>query len=79
MSHRLQVLIPESLEARLRKAAERLRVSKGEWVRRAIEEALREEGRSHGGSPDPLTRLASLSGPTGDVEQMIEETEAGRS
>ena len=40
MSHRLQVLIPESLEARLAKAAQRRRLSKGEWVRRAIEQAL---------------------------------------
>jgi hypothetical protein len=35
MNHRLQVLIPEELDVQLRKAAQRSRVSKGEWVRRA--------------------------------------------
>jgi hypothetical protein len=43
-------------------------------VRRAIERALAEE-RSAG---DPLDRLASLEGPTADIEQMIAEIEAGR-
>jgi hypothetical protein len=33
MSHRLQVLIPPELDAKLAKAAQRGRVSKGEWVR----------------------------------------------
>ncbi len=74
MSHRLQVLIPESLEARLAKAAQRRRVSKGEWVRRAIEQALAE------GPPesDPLERLASFGAPTGDIDQMLAEIDAGR-
>jgi hypothetical protein len=75
MSHRLQVLIPESLEIRLRKAAQRGRLSKGEWVRRAIERQLEDPHRP----PDPLARLAALGGPTGDVEQMLAEIEAGRS
>lgn len=72
MSHRLQVLIPEQLEARLRKAAQRDRVSKGEWVRRAIRSALEEDGS------DPLDRLAALDGPTGDIEQLLGEIDAGR-
>ncbi len=74
MSHRLQVLIPESLEARLAKAAQRRRLSKGEWVRRAIEQALAEGPRE----PDPLDRLAALGGPTADIDQMLAEIEAGR-
>ena len=79
MSHRLQVLVPEELDARIRKAAERSRTSKGAWVRRAIEDAL--EGRSNPKSPtvDPLTRLASLGAPTADIDQMIAEIESGRS
>jgi ABC-type cobalamin transport system ATPase subunit len=74
MSHRLQVLIPESLDARLTKAAQRRRLSKGEWVRRALEQALAE------GPPelDPLERLAALDGPTADIEQMLAEIEVGR-
>ena len=39
-----KVLIPPGLDRRLRKAAERARVSKGEFVRRAIERALAEIG-----------------------------------
>lgn len=74
MSTRLQVLIPASLDARVRKAAQRTRISKGEWVRRAIEQALREKGPV----VDPLDRLASLGAPTGDVDQMLAEIESGR-
>ncbi len=74
MSHRLQILVPEGLDARLRKAAQRRRLSKGEWVRRAIEQALTEEK----GVPDPVARLAGLNAPTADIEQMLAEIEAGR-
>jgi Ribbon-helix-helix protein, copG family len=74
MSHRLQVLIPEALDARIRKAAQRRRMSKGEWVRRAIEDAL----SASAPLADPLGKLASLRGPTGDIEQMLAEIEAGR-
>jgi hypothetical protein len=75
MSHRLQLLIPEELDLRISKAARRSLVSKGEWVRRAIEQRLRHEHPSPG---DPLARLSALDGPTGDIERMIAETEAGR-
>jgi hypothetical protein len=72
--HRLQVLIPEALAARVRKAAERHRLSVGEWVRRALERGLAEEQAA----ADPLAALASLEAPTSDIEQMIGEIEAGR-
>lgn len=75
MSHRLQVLIPETLAARLRQAAERSRVSQGEWVRRRIERALDEERVAS----DPLAALANLEAPTADLEQMLGEIESGRS
>jgi hypothetical protein len=79
MSHRLQVLIPEDLDARITKAAQRNRTSKGAWVRQAIEAAL--ERCSGLGPPvvDPLARLASLNAPTADIEGMIAEIESGRS
>ena len=68
--------MPEELEARLKKAADRERVSKGEWVRRAIEERLI---RGRPGEPaDPLEALARLDGPTADIEDMLSEIEAGR-
>ena len=74
MSHRLQVLIPDGLDSRVAKAAQRQRISKGEWVRRAIEHSLSAGPREI----DPLTRLESLGAPTADVEQMLAEIEAGR-
>jgi len=74
MSSRLQVLVPEGLDRRVRKAAERARVSKGEWVRRAIERALADPHAS----PDPVARLAALGAPTGDIHQILAEIEAGR-
>ncbi len=76
MSHRLQVLVPESLDAAIRKAAERRRLSKGEWVRRAIEMGLQTERQRRG---DPLAKLASLGAPTGDIQQLLAEIDAGRS
>ena len=72
--HRLQVLVTDALAARLRLAAERQRVSQGEWVRRALERALAEDQAAD----DPLAELASLDAPTADLEQMLEEIEAGR-
>jgi metal-responsive CopG/Arc/MetJ family transcriptional regulator len=77
MSHRLQVLIPQELDAQLEKAAQRSRVSKGEWVRRALRDAIQTSTRAKGGS-DPLERLKSLNGPTADIRQMLSEIEAGR-
>ena len=74
MSHRLQVLIPASLDARIAKAAQRQRISKGEWVRQAVERSLAEGPRD----VDPLDRLASLGAPTADIGQMLAEIEAGR-
>jgi len=74
MSHRLQVLIPPALDARIRKAAQRRGVSKGQWVRQAIERALVEPEPAG----DPLQRLGSLGAPTADIDRMLAEIEAGR-
>lgn len=73
MSHRLQILVPEALDRRIRKAAQRTRLSAGAWVRQAIERALHE---NHQG--DPLDQLATLGAPTGDIEQILAEIDAGR-
>jgi hypothetical protein len=73
MSHRLQVLVPESLERRVRKAAQRSRLSTGAWVRQALERALTDSRAA-----DPLDQLGRLGGPTGDLDQMLAEIEAGR-
>lgn len=74
MSVRLQVLIPEGMERRVRKAAQRRRLSVGAWVREAIERSLVEAAPG----TDALDRLSALGGPTGDIGQMLAEIEAGR-
>ncbi len=77
MSHRLHVLISPQLDARLQKAAQRNRVSKGEWVRRALEASLKPRGRS-GPHADPVARLGSLRAPAASIKRMLAEIEAGR-
>ena len=77
-THRLQVLIPPDLDAQLEKAALRSRVSKGEWVRRALKESLRQAGKGGSGA-DPVARMAALQGPVADIDQVLAEIEAGRS
>jgi hypothetical protein len=74
MSSRLQVLVPPGLDARIRKAAQRKGISKGKWVRQAIERVLSEGDTG----VDPLARLSSLGAPTADIDQMLAEIEAGR-
>ena len=74
MSNRLQVLVPPSLDRRLRKAAEWARVSKGEFVRQAIQRALADQHAP----PDLVARLAGLGAPTGDIDQMLAEIGARR-
>jgi len=76
MSHRLQVLIPPELDTQIDKAAQRSRVSKGEWVRRALKESLRQGGSYS--KTNPLERMAALGGPTGDIDQIIAEIDEGR-
>jgi hypothetical protein len=74
MSIRLQILVPEGLDARVRKAAQRARLSKSAWVRRAIERAIADDRLP----VDPLAKLAALGAPTGDIDQVLAEIEAGR-
>jgi hypothetical protein len=73
-SYRLQVLIPGGLERRVRKAAQRRRLSTGAWVRQAIERQLADDRPA----ADPLDRLRALGAPTGDIDQMLSEIDAGR-
>lgn len=76
MSQRLQVLLPPELDANLEKAAQRSSMSKGAWVRTALQAALDQSGRLAG--EDSAARLAALDAPTADIDQMLTEIEAGR-
>jgi len=70
----LQVLISQSLQRRVQKAAQRRRQSTGAWVRAAIERNLAEERQDE----DALHRLKALGAPTGDIDEMLSDIEAGR-
>ncbi len=72
------MLVPPQLDSRIRKAAQRRRLSKGAWVRRALEHALREGIDTQVITEDPVARLAALNGPTADIKKMLAEIEAGR-
>jgi hypothetical protein len=74
MSTRLQILVPAALERRVRKAAQRRKLSASAWVREAIERALADDRPAD----DPLDRLGALGAPTADIAQMLAEIEAGR-
>ena len=76
MSYRLQVLVPEELNLRIRKQAQRSGVSKGEWVRRAIESTLN-ANNDQMTRQDALERLRSINGPTMNVEYSVEEAQPG--
>ena len=67
-------MVPEALERRVRKAAQRRQLSTGAWVREAIERMLDDDRPA----ADPLAKLGSLGGPTGDIDQMLAEIESGR-
>lgn len=77
MSHRLQVLISPEQDAQFRKAAQRSRLSRGEWVRRVLQETVTTSAKGRPIS-DPLVRLESLGAPTADIEGMLSEIDAGR-
>jgi hypothetical protein len=78
MRRRLQLFIAGELDARIEKAAERSKMAKAAWVLQAIEDALQRDSEASGNF-DAVARLASLSAPTSDVEQMIAEIGSGRS
>lgn len=74
MSSRLQIIVPDRLEEDVRRAARRRQLSTSAWVRQAIERQLVADQPA----TDPLDRLAALGAPTADIEQMLEEIDAGR-
>jgi hypothetical protein len=73
MSKRLQILVPPELDSRVRKAAQREKLSQGAWIRRAIERSLQV---TPGGSP--VDRLKALAGPTGDIEEVLADLARAR-
>lgn len=75
MSYRLRVMIPENLDTLIGKAANRVRASKGAWLRAAIEEKLARD--MAGAVGDPLSALHALQGPTADIHEMLTQIASG--
>ena len=76
MSYRLQVLISEELNSQLSKASKRSRISKGEWVRRVLQESV-QSGKTRSGV-SAISQLAVLNGPTSGIDQMLHDIDTGR-
>ena len=75
----MQVLFSEEEFSRLQKAAKRDRRTVAEFVREGLRAYLERKRES---SPEEkiakLLRYAKHAGPTGDIEQILSEIEAGR-
>jgi hypothetical protein len=78
MTKRLQVLLDDDELAHIQRLAAARRTTTAEWVRQVLRAAYEAETR-----PGSALRLAALRRaalhdyPTGDIDQLIEETERG--
>ena len=78
MTKRLQVLLDDREMRKIRQAAQRQRLTVSEWVRKALESAMRLEPRR-----DPEEKIAAIRAavrhrfPAPDIEQMLSEIERG--
>jgi hypothetical protein len=80
MSKRLQIVLPDDEYEAVVAAADR----QGKPVARLVRESLRRTLAEHDeADPDQriaaVLRFARFSGPTGDIEQILDEIERGRS
>jgi hypothetical protein len=79
MSKRLQVLMSDSEYDRLRTAAERERVSVGEWVRRVVRRSAEEtDVRPTDAKLAAIRRALDGEFPIADIDQMNREIMEGR-
>jgi hypothetical protein len=78
VSKRLQVLLPDTEMKEIRQIARRHQLTVGEWVRRALRTARREEP-----TKDPAAKLRAVreavqhSFPAPDIRTMLDEIERG--
>ena len=78
MTKRLQVLLDDDELAAIQQAARTRRTTTAEWVRHALRAAMEVETRPS--SPlklAALRRATTYEFPTGDIEQLLDETERG--
>jgi len=80
MSTRLQVILDDREMADIRRTAKRERLTVAEWVRRALRTARQRVPASTADKKVQVIRAAAKhSFPTGDIDQMLSEIEAGYS
>ena len=78
MTKRLQVLLSEAEYLEIRQAAERERMSIAEWVRQALRGARRAESERVSNKLRALADAVAHDFPTGDIEEILGDIEAGR-
>ena len=79
MSTRLQVVMDEEELEEIRRAAKRQRLTVSEWVRQVLREGRRAEpGIDRERKLLVVREAAEQSYPTADIDQMLQEIEAGR-
>ncbi len=80
MTKRMQVLLEDAEYRRLQRIARRRHMTLAEWVRQALRAASREEADGDPGKKLSVVREAATHGyPIGDIDQVLEEIEAGSS
>jgi len=78
MSKRLQVLLEEAELEEIRRLAETAGMTVAEWVCQALREARRgRSGSSAARKQQALERAVGHAFPTGEVDQVLQEIEAG--
>jgi hypothetical protein len=78
MSTRLQVVVDETEMREIRKIARRERMTVSEWVRRCLREARRARPSVDTDRQMQAVRAAARHAfPSGDIDQMLAEIEAG--
>jgi hypothetical protein len=78
MSKRLQVLLDDAELREIRRTAHAQRMTVAEWVRRALRAARRREPAGDLGTKIAVVRGAARHAfPSGDIEQILAETERG--
>ena len=78
MSTRLQVVLDEDELEEIRRVARRHRLTVSEWVRQALREQRRAEPlRAQDRKLSVVREAAEHAYPTADVDEMLDEIEAG--
>lgn len=79
MSTRLQVVLDDEEFAQIRQVAEAQRLTVSEWVRQVLRRAREQEPRYRAEHKLRVVRESARYGlPSGDMEQILDETARGR-